>query len=392
MKKILDDPIVPFLFILFYLFHPMVLEAGGLYQTIAIFIFLLYAVVCAIRLHKMNCQKFIYFLDFFIIMQMVYFLLRYPELLSGNARHLSLAVNQIKSVLTVMMPIYIYYFYGMKGKLTKNHLIWFSIIFLVLSIPMFYYTAYSLMEKYSWIDDYNDTTNNKAYYFAQCCIFLPLIANKKVLSAIIISVIVFFLILGVKRGAMLCFVCILPFYMKFFIKGIKWYAIVIVTIGFIFLANWMIDYFSNMDYLFTRIEETQEGNLSSRDRIYGQIIDYFFGVNSSIFSLLFGFGFCASFDMARSVAHNDWLELLSGFGFIGLLLYVLLFFQVILIYKRTQDPAIKLSILIILIMWFIEATFSMAYTFTLFQFLLLGGLCGIALNNSNQDHPFMKFH
>lgn len=383
MKKI-DNPIVPFLFVLFYIFHPIVLPAGGVYQTISVAVILLYAIVCAIRLHRDRCHRIIYYLDLFMIMQLVYFALRYPELSIGKTSYLLVAVNQIKSVLTVMMPIYIFYYYGLKGKMTTNHIIWFSVVYLTLSIPLFYHTAYSLMERHAWIEDFNDTTNNKAYFFVQSCIFLPLIAKKNFFSALVIAVVVFFLILGVKRGAVLCFVCILPFYLKFVMKGMKWYAVIIITIGFFVLANMMIEYFSNMDYLFTRIEETQEGNLSSRDRFYGQIIDYCLGVNATFFSLLFGFGFCSSVDIVGALAHNDWLELLAGFGFVGLFLYIALFFSVISIYRGTCDKAIKLCLKIILILWIIEASISMAYTSTLFQFLLMGGLCGISLYNNKK--------
>lgn len=378
--KYLDNPVVPFGFIVFYLFHPIILPAGGLHQTLAIAILLLYAIVSALRLHRERlCNKFVYYLDVFLLVQLSYFAFRYLGLSFSNPQHHSFAINQIESVLIVMMPIYTFYYYGIKGKLTKKHIIWFSLIFLVLSIPMFYYSAAAMMEKYSWIEEYNDTTNNKAYFFVQCCVFLPLIGKNKILSAVVVAIIIFFLILGVKRGAILCFVCILPFYLKFLLKGIKWYAIIIVTVGFFIMANWMIDYFSNMDYLFTRIEETREGNVSARDRIYGGIIDYYLGPNSNIFTLLFGFGFCAAVDMVGALAHNDWLELLAGFGLMGLLLYVLFVFSVISIYKKTEDKALKLSIGIAIIMWIIQASVSMAYSFSNFQFLLLGGLCGMSL-------------
>lgn len=380
--KYIDNPVVPYLFALFYFFHPIILPAGGIYQSIAIVFFLLYAIACAIRLHRSGyCNKFIYYLDVFIVVQLLYFVLRYSDLAIGNSRHFLIAINQIESVLIVMMPVYTFYYYGVKGKLTTTYVIWFSLVFLALSIPLFYHTAYSLMERYAWIEEYNDTTNNKAYFFVQSCIFLPLISKKKILSAVVIAIVIFFLILGVKRGAILCFACIFPFYLKYMMKGMKWYVIIIITVGFFVLANWMIDYFSDMDYLFTRIEETQEGKVGSRDRIFSSIIDYFFGPNSNIFTLLFGFGFCASVDMAGALAHNDWLELLAGFGILGVILYILFYFSVISIYRKTKDKAIKLCIAFILIMWFIEASVSMAYTSTAFQFLIMGGLCGISYKN-----------
>ena len=85
--------------------------------------------------------------------------------------------------------------------------------------------------------------------------------------------------------------------------------------------------------------------------------------------------------MVGALAHNDWLELLAGFGLVGLFIYVVLFFSAMSIYRHTVDKAIKLCIVIVLIMWFIEASVSMAYTSTAFQFLIMGGLCGISLNN-----------
>ena len=382
--KYLDNPLIPYGLFLFYLFHQLVMPEETPLQTLAIAAFLSYAVFALAKLHKRK-YTFIYLLDIFLLFQIIYYFV--GSLTSSSSTSYAftkLATNQIKSVLIVLMPIYTYFWYGICGKLTKKHIIWFSIVFIGLSIPQFYYLAYYLVEHASWVNDYNETTNNIAYYFLQGSIFLPLITKKKKLSLLLFFIIVFYLILGVKRGAILCFVCALPFYLRHILGRTSWYTIPIVLILFVLVANWMVDYFSNMSYLQLRIEETMEGNASSRDVYWTKIINYVFESHLSLFGLFFGYGFNESVNIVGNLAHNDWLELLSGFGLFSIFIYLGIMISVIKIRNFTLDKDIKVCLTMGIIIWFLQTFFSMAYASTSFQFIVIFGLCGISLYEKKQ--------
>lgn len=380
--RYIDNPIIPYLLFIFYMFHQLVMPDDTPLQTLAIVIFLTYALIAAVHLHKQKLSL-VYLLDIFLLIQLSYFFVEYYSS-SSSAITTKMALLQIKSILVVIMPIYTYFWYGLRGILTKTHIIWFSVVFIGLSIPQFYYLAHYLMENTTWVSEYNDTTNNTAYYFIQGFIFMPLIAKNKKLSLLLLIVIVFYLLLGVKRGAIVCFVCALPFYLKFFLGKTKWYTIPLIVVLFIFAANWMIEFFSDMEYFQIRIEQTLEGNSSSRDVIYGKILDYVFEDNLSIQGLFFGHGFNASLFITGQLAHNDWLELLSGFGLFAVFIYLGIMIQVIRYIRRTADKEIEVCLTMGIVIWFLQTFFSMAYASTPFQFIIIFGLCGISLYKKKQ--------
>lgn len=366
------------------MFHQLVMPEETPLQTLAVVAFLIYAIVAAVKLHKIRPSSFLYLLDVFLVIQVVYFLVEYPSLSVTSKKFSSVAINQIKSVLVVMMPIYTYLWYGLRGKLTKKHIIWFSIAFIGLSIPQFYYLANQLMEQHAWISEWNETTNNTSYYFLQGFIFLPLLANNKKLSLVVLLVIVFYLMLGVKRGAILCFVCVLPIYLKHLLGKTRIYVIPIIIILFVVAANLLMDYFAEMSYFQLRIEQTLEGNASSRDVYWTKILNYVFESHLSLFGLFFGHGFNESVNIVGNLAHNDWLELLSGFGLFSIFIYLGIMFSVIKFIKFTLDKEIKVCLTMGIIIWFLQTFFSMAYASTSFQFIVIFGLCGISLYEKKQ--------
>ena len=382
--KCLDNPIIPYILFLFYMFHQLVMPEDTPLQTLAVVVYLLYAIFASVKLHKKYPSSFLYLLDIFLVIQVVYFLIEYPSMQFLGKNFSSIAVNQIKSVLVVMMPIYTYLWYGLRGKLTKKHIIWFSVAFIGLSIPQFYYLANQLMEQHAWINEWNETTNNTSYYFLQGFIFLPLLTYKKKLSLLILFVIVFYLILGVKRGAVFCFVCALPFYLRHLMGKTRIYVIPIIIVLFVVAANFLMDYFADMSYLQVRIEQTLEGDSSDRDVLWSKILNYVFETHLSFFGLLFGHGFNGSVYIAGNLAHNDWLELLSGFGLFSIFIYLSMIFSVIKFKKLTLDKDIKVCLTMGIIIWFLQTFFSMAYASTSFQFIVIFGLCGISLYENKQ--------
>src|SRR5690606_38949449 len=84
-------------------------------------------------------------------------------------------------------------------------------------------------------------------------------------------------------------------------------------------------YLSSNSFITDRLSE--RGG-SGRDMIYSNIINGWFG-SENILNFLFGYGFNSSiyFSGSGNLAHNDWLELIINYGFIGFFIYLLLFIR-----------------------------------------------------------------
>jgi O-antigen ligase len=112
------------------------------------------------------------------------------------------------------------------------------------------------------------------------------------------------------------------------------------------------------------MEQLVEGNVSGRDRIYANIFNGWLE-SDSIMNLFFGYGFAGSRPLSGfdSYAHNDWLELLSNFGLLGVTIYFVLFYS---IFKTIRNSSWgndkKIIFLTIMGMWFATTLFSMGYT------------------------------
>jgi O-antigen ligase len=133
------------------------------------------------------------------------------------------------------------------------------------------------------------------------------------------------------------------------------------------------------EFFLRRLDQMAEGDSSYRTENYMRILEAWFSSESFI-NLIFGFGFASSLEITgRHFAHNDWLELLSNFGLIGVLLYLFLIGST---YKYLKDKKYsfenRLMLLSIVIIWFLMTMFSMWYTalFTFLQAVLLGYIYG----------------
>jgi len=113
------------------------------------------------------------------------------------------------------------------------------------------------------------------------------------------------------------------------------------------------------------------------------------GYNSSSLHILFGFGFVGSMKLANGAfAHNDWLEILSNYGIIGVLIYFFLFYSIIkYAWNREWPKGKRITILTIVSMWLMISMLSMWYTsiVTLFHSIILAYLLGSKIKLNGGD-------
>lgn len=281
----------------------------------------------------------------------------------SNSSHFGM----FKGILISSLPFYPIYYFSRKGILRSNYLIMFFFVMLSISILQFYLNKEKiLLER---ISGNEDVVNNAAYMFVNLIPFVFLIKKSKTISILSMLVLVFFIIQGSKRGAILTGSVGVLIYIYYQLRTIekkhriKGYFI--TAVGIVVLVYFIYNFYLENEFLSYRIQSMLEGDSSQRDRIYSDIFSGWYN-SGNIINLIFGYGFAGSQQLASgSFAHNDWLELLSNYGIVGVFIYLLLFFSA---FKLIKNPNLsndkKLLLICVVSTWFLITLFSMGYTST----------------------------
>ena len=179
-------------------------------------------------------------------------------------------------------------------------------------------------------NDLNDdnVVNNISYHFLKLFPLLFFWNSKPILQFLIAAILLFFVLSGFKRGAIvISVVCFMWFFYKIFkdIRGRQRFYIVLLTILFMVIGGTYVYmlYDSNQFFQY-RMEQTIQGDYSARDVIYLTLWNNF-QQELSLLKVLFGNGVYHTISLTGTFAHNDWLELLTNQGLIGVLAYLLFF-------------------------------------------------------------------
>ncbi|MEF2889958.1 MAG: O-antigen ligase family protein [Turicibacter sanguinis] len=99
---------------------------------------------------------------------------------------------------------------------------------------------------------------------------------------------------------------------------------------------------------------------SNRASFWSKQLNAFFSLN--YIYLIFGAGFNFVYDVSNIWAHNDFINILLNFGFLGVFMY--LYFYIILLKKNIQLYKIKkMESFICVMIWLFNAMFNMVYTY-----------------------------
>ena len=196
-------------------------------------------------------------------------------------------------------------------------------------------------------------------------------------------ILVFFIIQGSKRGAIITGVVGVFIYIYYQLRTIekkhrvKGYFI--TAIGIVALGYFIYNFYLENEFLSYRMESLLEGGGSGRDVIFSKILSGWYN-SDNLMNLLFGYGFAGSQKITGGLfAHNDWLELLSNYGLIGVSIYLMLFYSAYKLIRYSQWYSDKRILFICVVsMWFLVTLFSMAYTSTggYLQAIMLAYLIG----------------
>jgi O-antigen ligase len=140
---------------------------------------------------------------------------------------------------------------------------------------------------------------------------------------------------------------------------------------FIYIYFFVVEYF-NLDIFYELSNLTSDGG-SNRDILYQEVFESI--INMPYISLFLGLGYnaVALSSSAFSSAHNDFLEIIYDYGFIGLILYILFIIKIvkynIILYKDSSIYAEGFSVSIILFL--VISMFSHLILYQTYFFYLL---------------------
>jgi O-antigen ligase len=195
--------------------------------------------------------------------------------------------------------------------------------------------------------------------------------NKKLIIQFgSIAFIGFFVLNSSKRGAILLFAFALAFFLYNNLKGAKLHStrriivlllsIAALIVGFRYVGRLMVE----NDYFYERYMATLEGESSHRDEIYSTILRHYYN-DYNIIQMLFGGGAESTLRYFNKYAHNDWLQLLSDCGLVGIIMYMVYWIRCVsLVFKnrrKINNNVIYLLVGMAVIIAFGKTIFSMSF-------------------------------
>ena len=272
----------------------------------------------------------------------------------------------LKLIYKSLLPIYAFYVFTRKGLLTEQTMKFMFFVFLALTVRSFIKTEESMLREAQEVDSSaEEFTNNVAYTFVGLLPALVLFHKKPIIQYLCLAVCGYFIILGMKRGAMLsggiCLLWFLAANIKKAPKKRRWIivvvSIIVIVVGVYFIQRMM----ETSNYFQYRIEQTNAGESSGRDELYATFYNHFIEEDNP-FRFLFGYGASATLKIGENFAHNDWLEIATNHGLLGLMVYLVYWIGFYVTWRRTKNhPQAFMAIGMLLIVLFLSTLFSMSY-------------------------------
>ena len=294
-----------------------------------------------------------------------------PDFTEGVAR------DTFKNILACLFPFYPFYYFARKGLLKPWHFLLFFVLMLPVTILQFYSYRNNILLEAGSTD--MDVVNNISYSFVSLIPFVFLFRDKRLLSGASLAVLMFFIIQGSKRGAIIAgaagVIAYIYYQLQTIEKGKKISGYFAVIILLAVLGVFAYKSFISNEFALERMYSISEGDSSYRETLYSTIYNLWLDCNN-FWNYLFGFGLTTSLDLTRGdMAHSDWLQLLSSLGIAGVIVYMLFFYASVrhsLSSKWNSDK--KLLMLTMTIIWFFVSLISMGYTsMTFFTYSMLFG-------------------
>lgn len=274
--------------------------------------------------------------------------------------------SYLKNIYISLLPIFPFYYFAKKGVLTDEIIRrWVWIFLPVITVLFFYNRNVMIYEAMLEGIDMTDYTNNIGYLFLSLLPMILFFRKKLVLQYALMAYCMFFLIFGMKRGAILIgvvVILIMVIQLTRMYSGRKSILSVLLISILIVFGVYVVHYFlTTSDFFNNRLAQTMEGDSSERDELYSLFINHYLH-NTTAFQFLFGSGALSTLKLGGQYAHNDWLELAINQGLLGVVMYLFYWmaaYKEWSSYNRYDTRTLVLGL--VFLIYFMKSWFSMSY-------------------------------
>lgn len=289
----------------------------------------------------------------------------------------------IQGAWIILMPIYVVYLYTERGYLNQELLQKWMVVFLLIGISQYYTIQSQIFQTLlAQGKDRTEVTNGAGYVLLS---LIPgmLVFKRKYLFYIGIVVCTVFIIMAMKRGAIIIAAVSLILIVRRDLKnakGVYKFTVLFLVFIVVFMLLGFVDHMlETSEYFNARIEATLEGDSSDRDVIYQKFWNSYL-YDSNIFQWIFGRGAMSTLKYGNIYAHNDWLEILFCQGAVGLLIFIKFWRGLFMSARSTliAEPS-RFCLFLLFCIFFLKTFFSMSivgipiYSTTMMGFALANG-------------------
>lgn len=329
----------------------------SLYINALIVIVFLYSLFKVFFGKSFSLSAFSWFV--FLLLGGVYFLVFH----SGNKD----AYSMMGPTVLVSANFFVFFLLGKKTWVGDDFMR--SFFYVVLSLAVFLHIG-SILSKQD-LTGQNDVVVNTSYIFSYLIPFVFFVKNR-FKELIVLALISVMLVIGAKRGAMLVgFLGVMIWFVYSFINlrggfsGLMNRGFYLLLVVFPLMSAFLY-FFSSYGIIYSRlIALTQGEGGSGRSEMYQNVFHAWLN-SDSVFNLIFGFGYAASRSFTGNglYAHNDWLESLINFGFLGFLVY-LVFWLIclkVVFFNKLGNRLYNYQLFSVVAICLLATMFSMVYS------------------------------
>ena len=271
----------------------------------------------------------------------------------------------VKSIYISLLPIYAFFVFTKTGQLSESVIRGWIPVFVVVVIVNFFVQQSKLLAKAEELMSMQEEFTNNVGYTFLAIIPLLLFVKRTFVKYAVLLVCGIFIIVAMKRGAILIFALCLPLFMHSTLKALsfrkKMFTFILIAasiLAILYYVSYMLD---TSEYFNTRLEATLDGNASNRESMYPHLLRQIFYFATPL-QFLFGRGAWGTLKVSDNFAHNDWLELGVNQGVLGIVIYFAYWIAFYVCAKRMQDDKRIYEVLILsMLILFVKTFFSMSY-------------------------------
>ena len=386
-KKYFNNCTLYILLWVIYSLQGTLYASGGIISRGLLVVLMLMSIYYAIKVNNsgQRLPSFLRVLNVFVAMITLYGVVAIldptPLIVTGDGLYAPIAKFEfLKTAYISLFPIYVFYYFAKKGILTEETIRFISIILLINTTVSFVEAQNSMLaDAMAMRSSREEFTNNVAYTFLQLMPLAFFWRRKPIMQDLDGMYIVAFLVMGMKRGALLIgAVCLIWFIYSSWRSARGTQKVIIAALTAIMVAvgiHYIAEFYATSDYFQQRLERTMAGDSSGRDEIYSTLWNHYLN-ETSFLRVLFGNGAMQTINIAGNYAHNDWLEVLTCHGALGIFIYLMYFVSLVRCWISSRKSETIYGVLgMVLLIMFASTLFSMSYNSLSIGITLCLGYC-----------------